>query len=653
MKVQHFWTVKLRLVAPGLLLALLVLIVAYANFRRQLDVVFIAKADTSGRLQVFHDAAGSFSEAGSEWIPLEGGKSVDKAQRISGRDSTWLRFDPPAGTATTVCDLRIGKPGLPRQYEIVLADEISLSDDNACLRLQPNQDARDPKLVVRLIGRSAGKIDRAGTWQMVFYTAMPLLFISFWWVCRLYREKLRVWRDWLAMVPAPRKFKAFDRSAHWICAAMMLALGATYVFITPPGAVADEEAHLAKIIRLSEGIPFGGSGSEPLPDTREMYGPFRGYSNNKAAFTDEELSAQLRKKLVCAATSTTLPRGADGYFPHQYLLSGVAFKASCAAGATFGFFLYSARMLNLLLSIALVVLALCHAVRGKWALFAIALLPMSLFQMGSLSADSLTISLSIAWLGLVSGIAGDKVTPTRIMPVLWTLSLAIAFLKPGAAWILVCLAFCKPAFDRSGSSFGAAMLKFVALPWVIHAAWTLLAAKGAGSLAGVDAVANAHSLVAEPSIFTHAWFNTFFTDRVLSLGKMLVGVLGWLDVYLSPWVYPVGGLALLATLWTNEDSMPRMPRWIPPLALVLATGSLAMIALPLFIYWSPAGLGFIQGLQGRYFITTVAFALVWCSFRSTPPIHALLVSVILVLIVLINLDALHVLHRAYFVTGRM
>lgn len=641
--------IDLRLITSGLLLALLILVVAYADSRRQIRVAFTAQASTTDRLQIFHDAEGGFSEAGSQSFELKNGETVEGTLRINGRGAAWLRIDPPLGVATTLCGLRIGRSGLPVQYEILSMDELSLADDHACLKLQPGLNARDPKLIVRFVDRSARKIERAGTWQAVFYATLPLLLVCLWWTHRYYRRL----REWLPTIPALPGFRTLDRNAHWVCAALMLLFGAAYVFITPPGAVADEEAHLAKVIRLSEGIPFGGSGAELLPDTREMYGPFWGYSNNKSAFTSEELSAQLSKKLICAATSTTLPRGADSYFPHQYLLAGVAFKASCATGATFGFFLHSARMLNLLLSIVLVVLALRHAGRGKWALFAIALLPMSLFQMGSLSADSLTISLSIAWLGLVSGIAGYKVTLARVMPVLWALGLAIAFLKPGSAWILVCLAFCKPAFDKAGHSFGAALLKFVALPWVIHAAWTLLAAKGAGPLAGVDAVANARSLIAEPSIFMHAWFNTFFSDRVLSLGKMLVGVLGWLDVYLSPWAYTAGGLALLATLWTNEDSMPRMPYWIPPLVLVLAVGSLAMIALPLFIYWSPVGLGFIQGLQGRYFIATAAFALVWCSFRSTPSIHSLLVPAILILIVSINLDALHVLHRAYFVVGRI
>ncbi len=637
-------------VASGLLLIALILVAAFAYSKRQVDVVFTAHGDTSGRLQVFHDAKGGFSEAGSRWLQLGNGKTVEEIQQVSGRDATQLRFDPPLAGVTTLCGLRIGRSGLPGQYEILHAEGIKLARDKDCLKLQPDPDAQDPKLVVRFVGGTLDAMQHARTWQNVFHAVLSAFLLG---LCGMYGFHRTALREWLSAVRLPASFKLLDANAHWMCAALMLVFGVAYVLVTPPGAVADEEAHLAKIIRVSEGFPFGGSGLARLPDTREMYGPFWGYAENKAAFSSEQLNAQLGKKLACAATSSNLPRGANSYFLHQYLLPSLAFRASCASGASFGVFLYSARLLNLLLSIALVFFALRHAVRGKWALFAVALLPMSLFQMGSLSADSLAIGLSIAWLGLISGIAGYKVHLGRGLLVLWVLSLAIALLKPGAAWILVCLVFCKPAFDKAGYSFGAAMLKFVALPWVIHAAWTLLATQSAGAFPGVDAVANAHSLRSDPLVFVHAWSNTFLSDRVWSQARMLIGVLGWLDVRLSPWAYSAGGMALLATLWSNEDAAPRLPRWVSPLALAFAVGSIVMIALPLFIYWSPLDLGFIQGLQGRYFIITVAFALVWCSFRTSPPIRALLVSAIIILMVLINLDALQALYRAYFVVGRI
>ncbi|HEY0662663.1 MAG TPA: DUF2142 domain-containing protein [Lysobacter sp.] len=638
------------LLAPGLLLFVLVALVAYANARRHVEVVFAAQASAPGRLQVFNDAEGAFSETRSQWFDLGDGRADDRSLRLSGRDAGRLRLDPPLAATTRVCNLRIGRSGSADQFEILHADEISLTREQACLRLQPVPGARDPKLIVRFVDRSAAKIERAGTWQRVFFATAFALLLALGWIRHFNRARLQAA---IAALPVLPGFAAIDRRAHWFCAAMMLVFGTAQVFGTPPGAVADEEAHFAKIVRISEGVVVGGSGATPMPDTRAMYGPFWSYPTNKAAFTEEQLQAQLRQPLRCTATSTTLPSGADGYFLHQYVLPALAFKAGCAAGASFGWFLYVARLLNLLLAVALVAWGLRHAVRGKWALFVVALLPMSLFQMGSLSADSLTLSLSLAWLGLLSGIAGGAVNVARASPALWTLGLAIALLKPGSAWILACLLFCKPAFDAAGRSFGAALAKHVALPWLIHVAWTLVAAKGAAPLAGVDAAANLHSLTADPTVFLRAWLNTFFSDRVVPLIRMMIGLLGWLDVRLSPWAYSVGGLALLATLWTNEATLPRTPRAVFALSLLFAAGSLVLVALPLFIYWSPATLGFIQGLQGRYFTATAAFVLVWCSFRSPEAIRAVLVAAAVLGIAAINVDALQQLHDAYFVTGRL
>lgn len=59
-----------------------------------------------------------------------------------------------------------------------------------------------------------------------------------------------------------------------------------------------------------------------------------------------------------------------------------------------------------------------YAVRGKWALFIVAFLLMTLSQMNSLAADSLSLSLGIAWFGLISGIAGGRLDPARAAPAL-------------------------------------------------------------------------------------------------------------------------------------------------------------------------------------------------------------------------------------------
>ena len=159
-------------------------------------------------------------------------------------------------------------------------------------------------------------------------------------------------------------------------------------------------------------------------------------------------------------------------------------------GSAFGTFLYIARFLNLLLGTVLVAWGIRHAVRGKWALFLIALLPMTLFQISSVSADSLTLAASLAWLGLLSGIEARTLHPRRAAPWLLGLALGLALLKPGSAWVLLGLIFCKQAFDDAKVSFPAAVAKLILLPFVVHLAWLQHAAANAAVREGVDPIAN-------------------------------------------------------------------------------------------------------------------------------------------------------------------
>lgn len=642
------WFGAKSIVAVALLLGLIALAV-HARSARDVEVVFMAQVDAPGRLQLFHDADGRFSEPASQWIHLPAGAPLAEATEIDGRGAAQLRFDPPNGATTTLCGLRVGRAGLRGQYEVRSFHDVKLVRNADCLMLLTGRDARDPQVTLAFVGSSLQAIKRAGAWQVVYRIAEGAILLLLWWLLRSWTTAARSLPDG---VSSPRWLEATDRNAHWLGALLMLLLGSAYVVGTPPGAVPDEPAHLAKIIRIAYGAPFGGSGQELLPGLGDIYGPFQGYLHNKAAFTKDQLDAQLHAPLHCERVTSSLPRQADGYSPIPYLLPTMAFKATCAAGGSVGAFLYWARMLNLLAATLLVAFAVRHAAVGKWALFTVALLPMSLFQMASLSVDALTMALGMAWLGLVSGIAGGKLAPARAVPMLWTLSLAVALSKAGAIWILPSLLFCKRAFENTDRSIVPAMLQFVALPFFVHAVWLLATAGQAAPLTGVDAAVNAASLRTDPRIFMHAWLNTFFGAQMMALARMLVGSLGWLDVYLSPWVYPVSGVALLASLRADGPPQLARPHWVVPLALAFAVASLVMIALPLFVFWSPAGLGYVQGLQGRYFIITVAWVLVWCAWPSSARVRALLIPAIVVVVAAINLDALNMLHRAYFIVGR-
>lgn len=635
----------------GMLVLFLAVLTVYANGRRHVEVAFSASSDIPARLQIF-PGRGNPSEARSQWFALDAG-AAPYSLLLSGGGAARLRVDPSPVATTVLCDLRIGQSGATSQFEVLQSEAVEIVHEGRCLRISADAAALDPQLVVRFHGGAAKKVARAARWQNVFLASLPASVIVLLWLG--FSTGTR-WPSLAARLPVIPGIAWFQMRLPWLGALLMLVLGTAYAIVTPPGAVADEAAHLSKVVRIANGVPFGDSGSVPMPDTRGMYGPFSDYPTNQSAFTAAQLRSQLLMPVACEGTSTTLPRGANGYFPHQYLLPTLAYKAACATGASFGTFLYLARLLNLLLATALVAWGLAYARRGRWGLWLIALLPMSLFQMGSISADSLALSLSLAWLGLMSGIAGGALHPARAAPALWALTLAIALLKPGSAWILAALVFCRPAYAAAGVPFLPVMARFVALPWAVHVLWSLAASGAAPVLAGVDPEVQAASLLQHPTVFFRAWVDTFFSSYGTVLLRMMIGVLGWLDVWLSPRSYALAFIAMVAALWTSDHSAgpaEMQPRFLVlPAALLLALGSMALIALPLFVLWTEAGAPMIRGLQGRYFTATAAFVLTWCSFRTSAPLRSLLIALIVVTVLAINIDALYRLYDAYYVSGR-
>lgn len=628
------------------LLALLLALAAYANHKSQALVSFTVHSSDLARMQVFHGADGWFAESRSQWLDVAPGAPRTVEIQGRGQEAMQLRLDPPGDAVTTVCDIRAGRADGPVQYELLHASELSVTNAGSCLRLEPDSAARDPQLTIRLVGASAAELRGATVWQRIS-TAILIALLAV--AARIFFLVDRA--GIVRAMPVLPVFDRFGQWAHWACAVLMLGFGLAYIAVTPPGAVADEEAHFAKIVRISQGAPFGDSGAQLMPSPRAMYGPFLDYLSNKDPFTREQLQSTLQKPLVCEATTTSISVAANGYFPHQYLLPAAAYMVGCATGQPFGWFLYAARFLNLLLATILVTAGVACAARGKLGLFLIALLPMSLFQMSSLSADSLVFSLGIAWLGVVSGIAGGALHPRRVAPALWALSLAIAFLKPGAAWLLVSVLFCKPAYDAAGESFITAVAKFLVLPWAIHLALVLWVSESARATAGVDAAANMHWLLGDPQGFLRILIRTF-QERGHWLWETMVGVLGWLDVPLTRASYWAACLMVLAAAFANGGTVLRRPKYVVPLALLAIAGSLLLIALPLFIYWTPLGSQTIAGLQGRYFTMSAAFALVWLGLRSPRPVRALLAAFIIIGLVAINADAVYQLYDAYFVTGR-
>lgn len=618
--------------------------------RSQARLGFTVQSTVSGQLQIFFDEDGDFSEVMSEWYPVVVGQRQEVRLARTGMQLARLRVDPPSGGDVSLCDVVLRVAGENHAYVSGARHDLELVEAGPCRVLSSTADAADPQLVLGAGPAMEAALATALRWQRLHQAVM--------YATGLWLLLLLVVLRWIYLAPLRRYarlawLERLDGNAHWLCMALLLVFGSLYAVRTPPGAVPDERAHLAKIVRIGQGTPFGWHDGQRFPDLSAMYGPFSGYLGNKQPFSKAQLERQLAQPLACAPTSAPPTGGADPYFPHHYAVAAVAFSSTCAMSGSFGTFLYSARLLNLLLASLLVGLGIALAGRAKWALAFVALLPMSLAQLASVSADSLVIALTIAWTGLTSGLAAGRVPLRRILPMLWGLAIAIGLLKPGAAWVLASLLFCREAFRQSGLSFLRGLGCFVALPWALHLALIAMADADGIARAGVDPASNIRQLLHDPDTFLGLLWNTLTGEHGAHLYRMMVGILGWIDVPLSAWAYPLAGYALVAALFLagNRPDALRWPR-VAPAALVMVAGAVVMIALPLYVQWTSVDATIVQGLQGRYFLPPLAFAWAWMSMRSPDPLRALLLAFVLTAAMVLNLDALERLHLAYFVSGR-
>ena len=100
-----------------------------------------------------------------------------------------------------------------------------------------------------------------------------------------------------------------------------------------------------------------------------------------------------------------------------------------------------------------------------------------------------------------------------------------------------------------------------------------------------------------------------------------VGVIGWFDKFL-PAPVVVGYLILLIlACWSCEPEPPLpSPARAAVIVLPIVTLSCLIIALLSYLFWSPPGLPFIDGLNGRYLIplTPPMFVLLCSAFRRLP-----------------------------------
>ena len=399
---------------------------------------------------------------------------------------------------------------------------------------------------------------------------------------------------------------------HWFFLFYFL-LGLGYLVLTGPFRAPDERNHFFRSYEISEARlrPFRGElwVGDNLPSSLMRLSDALGsHANHRIEPAQQEAARALQ--LVPQAREF-IEFSTAVYSPLAYIPSAISIALGRLLGAGPFSLIYFARVGNLLVGSWLIALALSYAGYARWPALLVAMFPMTISQIATVSADAMSYGLTFLWISLVMNTALGKsgTLSTKRLVGLIALALALSQLRPPYP-LLGFLVLLIPArrFEKAHAILiCSAIIMTSLLPAV---AWNRAVAGLFQSPVveqRIDPAEQLRWVLMHPGMFWHR-AKQDLKKHGSEYWEQLVGRLGWLNIRLPSWI-PIGfAAALAAAIFTAPRDGP-FPTWRQRLSLSLAVfGGVMAIQFMLYLTFNPIGSPFIVGVQGRYFTAIALLA---------------------------------------------
>ncbi len=433
-----------------------------------------------------------------------------------------------------------------------------------------------------------------------------------------------------------------------VFAAMLLVaaapFGVMHATLVPPGQAADEQAHAFRAFSLGHGELTGHLVMTTFPDgvtvpvTTVEIDPMVGAI--MLAFGTGGAKVLNLHDLVISNYSpwshTRVPAqiGIIGsYFPVFYVPSAAVMAVAESLRMVPMAAIQAGRFLNLGCFLVLGMAALLVARRGRAVFLCVLSVPMTVSLAASLNIDGLLIPTAVLAAALLTRDdakpAAGRSWPGRSWRLAAVALAGIAMAKPPFLPLLAALLLPLPA-RRDWPALRRAFttrLVLVALLAVPVLGWSAYIARFVLGVAhrdayvagpwwpvpgqifhGTDAAAQFAVLIAAPARVLQLLYSSIDSNNIF---RMMVGILGWLDLQLPGWLYGLWGaavvVAVLSEMVGGRGSNRGLRLWDTLLLAAVLAATLIAIVLSQYLSWTPVGNNSVEGVQGRYLLPLVPF----------------------------------------------
>jgi uncharacterized membrane protein len=409
-----------------------------------------------------------------------------------------------------------------------------------------------------------------------------------------------------------RRLEVFNWPRAYLIIA--LVLGVALVVLTPPFQTFDEPAHFYRGWTLAEGHILPERQSYPMlpASVSTLEGSFPIVPMIQGTFHFSLWSAikQLKvpfSKQQAPTLSYSMTYGPVGYVPQATAVLLLRPFGRSPVGTV-----YLGRLLNLICGVLLTYFALRLIPFAKVALFVIALLPMTVMLMASLSPDSLALGGIFFFSALVLRLTRQEEISNRALAALGVSGILLLNVKPAYALIALLVLLLRPAQFGSVKRYALAVTGIVGASLGLMAFLALTAPHSQalqdtilGPNNGVSSGEQVSFMLHHPVAFVKAIFATFDT-RGLFYGKIAVGAFEWGNAAVTDVVAVIAGLAFAAVIAAREKV--QLEAWRRALILGVSGLTALVICAAFYMSFSRVGSATVEGLQGRYFVPSVTLA---------------------------------------------
>ncbi|MCU1349089.1 MAG: Protein of unknown function rane [Acidobacteria bacterium] len=390
---------------------------------------------------------------------------------------------------------------------------------------------------------------------------------------------------------------------RWLLAALLFGLG--YAVMSPPGRVPDEAGHFWHSNAVARGHFAPAHSKQPdfvqLPVGMKTFFWVLGREGEKVSLAQYRLARTVPHEPYSLVPTPTYP---THYTPVAYIPPALAALIARMLGLYPFTEFYLGRVVNLVAALALVYAAMRVAPRHANVFLAVALLPMTLFELASWSPDAWTFGLGVLFTAFM--LEPPEPAPRSIAAVAVT-ALLLSLSKP-AYFLIALLALFRPTKRRIAIAAIAATA--VGIP--IAMAYAKYAWYNAWTGYPIDPGEQLRCILAAPLRFVRLLTHDLTSNGTRYIAEM-IGRLGWINVFLPSAVTALEVVLLAAVGLTAAPALD-WKRRVTAFAIVI--GTVVGIVTSQYLTWTVICSDRIDGVQGRYFLPLLPLALMILSLPS-------------------------------------